>query len=40
MKKSLFFLSLILCFAVVNAQNVNVKQSRNGSVKSGQKTIV
>ncbi|MFA6199498.1 MAG: DUF2436 domain-containing protein [Bacteroidales bacterium] len=40
MKRSLLFLSLILCFAVVNAQNINVKQSRDGSVKSGQKTIV
>lgn len=41
MKRSLLFLSLILCFAVVNAQNINVKQFKNVRVKSaGQKTIV
>jgi len=37
MKRSLLFLSLILCFAVVNAQNINVKQFKKGSVRTEQK---
>ncbi|MDD2530142.1 MAG: DUF2436 domain-containing protein [Bacteroidales bacterium] len=40
MKKTLFFLSLIMCFAIVNAQNVNVSQLRKHSVNSEQKQIV
>ncbi len=40
MKRNLLFLSLVLCFAVVNAQNISVKQFKNVRVKSGQKTIV
>lgn len=37
MKKSLLFLSLILCFAVVNAQNINVKQFKRSSARTEQK---
>lgn len=29
-----------MCFAVVNAQNINVKQSRDGSIKFGQRKVV
>jgi len=36
MKKSLLFLSLVLCFAVLNAQNVNVKQFKKGSARTEQ----
>lgn len=40
MKKTLFFLSLIMCFAVVNAQNINVSQLRKASANSGLKQVV
>ncbi|NCC19181.1 MAG: DUF2436 domain-containing protein [Bacteroidia bacterium] len=40
MKKTLFFLSLIMCFAIVNAQNVNVSQLRKASANSGLKQVV
>lgn len=40
MKKTLLFLSLILCIGVVNAQNINVSQLRKASVNSLQKQVV
>ncbi|MFA6932409.1 MAG: DUF2436 domain-containing protein, partial [Bacteroidales bacterium] len=40
MKKSLLFLSLVLCFGVVNAQNTNLMSARKASVDAGQKQVV
>ena len=36
MKKTLLFLSLIMCFAIVNAQNVNVEQFKKSSLSTEQ----
>jgi len=40
MKKGLLFLSLMMCFTLINAQNIKKFQSRNVEAKSGQKAIV
>ncbi len=40
MKKGLLFLSLVLCFGVVNAQNTNLMSARKASVDAGQKQVV